>query len=160
LQRDAESADGPLGTYWMLPDGQKGRDLDLISWAFRCGVPRKRPVVGLAAFVTGSRAYGTPTKDSDIDLVALTSEDDATALSNEADKICSSGMGAYQDSDIALRFGRLNLICLTDLKHFQIWKAENELMIADANRLGPLTREQAVVRLRTARRQAGIKGWE
>lgn len=85
------------------------------------------------AFVTGSRVYGTPRPDSDIDLcVTGISELDYHLLRENADDHKGSGDGS-------LVFGRLNLILL-DAAEFEVWReATNELAARK-----PVTREEAV----------------
>ncbi len=109
------------------------------------------------SFVTGSQVYGTPHPDSDIDLVVLVSCEDLGRLTQAAQ--AGSGFGApggtqYEDG-LSLRFGGLNLLCVTQQKHFDIWKQGTESLIA----MKPVTREFAVQFLANLRRQYKIEGW-
>lgn len=95
------------------------------------------------AFITGSYAYGTPTNDSDIDLVVYMRQSTAEKL------VCFAEMadeeGEDEESDMAvlgnsLVFGKLNLICVYDEEEFLLWKkATNHL-----KKIGPVTRQFAI----------------
>jgi Kef-type K+ transport system membrane component KefB len=69
------------------------------------------------SFITGSRAYGTPRPDSDVDLVILTDEDTATAL-----RTLSDGKGA-------VRFGKLNLVVCTTQDEYAVWRLGTTQML-------------------------------
>lgn len=62
------------------------------------------------AFITGSRVYGNTTIESDVDLVVLV----ATAT----DRSMLVDLG-----HIPVRYGKLNLIVLTDQREFDAWLA-------------------------------------
>ena len=82
------------------------------------------------SFITGSRAYGTPMADSDIDLVVRVTSEEFTALNQLAD----SGLGE------SLRFGRLNLIlCTEDDKYAAWWRGTRDLVAEK-----PVSREVAI----------------
>ena len=70
----------------------------------------------LGAFVTGSQAYGTATKDSDIDLVCFVSEETKQQLIELA-------------GGLPIRFGKLNLILETSVGMFAAWKAAKEACV-------------------------------
>jgi predicted nucleotidyltransferase len=111
----------------------------------------------MRSFLTGSRVYGTPRQDSDIDLVVLVSEGDLIALSKLADELkdLESPGGAYYEDGTSLRFGKLNLLCVTEEKHFDVWrKGTEELML-----IAPVTREHACGFLDGLRKRAKISGW-
>lgn len=86
------------------------------------------------AFLTGSRAYGTPRDDSDVDLALKVSEADFTTLQSLATGRNGSGGGW-----ISIYFGRLNLICLKPAE-FDAWKRANDQLIAEK----PVTKERAI----------------
>lgn len=90
------------------------------------------------AFLTGSRVYGTPKPWSDIDLVVRMSEEDLTALMQSG---MASGFHPYPENDSAsLKFGNLNLICVTSDRMFDAWmKGTEELSVK-----GPVTRTEAI----------------
>lgn len=92
----------------------------------------------MTAFVTGSRAYGTPRPDSDVDLVVPI---DAAALRELLDVVnedeVSSGSGYH---GVSLRFGRLNLICVTGPRQLDAWSSGTKALKAKA----PVARDEAV----------------
>lgn len=100
----------------------------------------------MTAVVTGSRAYGDPRPDSDVDLVVLCSEVDIALLRELAD---GQEAGPRHPSggpdDASLRFGRLNLIAVASPKRFEQWRLDTALLRLRAEREGRrLTREEAV----------------
>lgn len=84
------------------------------------------------AFITGSRAYGVPREDSDIDLAVVVSEHEAKLLRS------------LSDSTRKIVFGRLNLILFTNtelgLKQYETWKKVNDAL----KLIAPVTRDVAV----------------
>lgn len=68
------------------------------------------------AHITGSRAYGVPKADSDIDLVVLVSDEDYNKLLDRADSI-----GSKTEHGLSIRFGCLNVIVTTDEKEYHQW---------------------------------------
>lgn len=84
------------------------------------------------AFVTGSRWYGTPREDSDIDLVVVVSPEEAEIL-----------WSLSENPGGSVRFGRLNLIVLTDEDQGDTWDEHRGRMRAHA----PVEREFAVAAL-------------
>ena len=99
------------------------------------------------AFITGSVAYGTPHKDSDIDLVVLIDEKNIKELQCK-DESDLDGYGRWN----SIRFGKLNLICMTNKTHFDLWYQGTMELIAKA----PVTREQAVEHLVKLGKENGI----
>lgn len=106
---------------------------------------------GFQSFVTGSCAYGTPDKKSDIDLVVFISKSDLEKL------VCFENENKYKElleenenendhyglnpfETATLRFGGLNLILVTKVKDFVIWRDGTAELVA----LKPVTREVAV----------------
>lgn len=93
----------------------------------------------MTAFLTGSRAYGTPRPDSDVDLCVLLSHDELEALALQAPQ--SNGEPASGDeNDASLRFGRLNIIAMTDPSRFEAWKEATAELVARK----PVTRDEAI----------------
>lgn len=86
----------------------------------------------MRAFITGSRAYGKPTKTSDIDLVVFTDVPTAVTLAKLAD-------GSPKD-DQPIRYGRLNLVLVTDDKSWAAWFMATECMKNSGERY---TKEEA-----------------
>lgn len=76
----------------------------------------------LKPILTGSHAYGIPNAKSDIDLVVYVNEDDLVKLMNQADNIDAISSGYTDENAKSLRFGNLNLLCVTDEKHYEIWR--------------------------------------
>lgn len=80
----------------------------------------------MTAFLTGSRVYGKPKPDSDIDLVIRCDEATLKALTKLADEVDKRSWGerkpgSCDGTDIvskSLRFGSLNLVICTDDKRF------------------------------------------
>lgn len=94
------------------------------------------------AFITGSHAYGTPTKESDIDLVVLLSDKDydkLTGIVEDTKDASWDGPELGYDST-SLRFGSLNIICLTDNKAYVAWRDGTIQLKKEA----PVTRERAI----------------
>lgn len=96
----------------------------------------------MRAFLTGSRRYGTPREDSDIDVVLLC-EDKSTAqgdwLAAMLWKLSDQGKGSC-------RYGRLNLLTFTNEDNFNKWKAVTENLETQR----PVSREQAIEAFRDA----------
>lgn len=69
------------------------------------------------AFIAGSRAYGTPRKNSDTDLVILVTPETRAKLEelNENDRENEYGYSQ-------IRFGGLNIVALVDQEEFDVWK--------------------------------------
>lgn len=90
------------------------------------------------AYITGSRAYGYPREDSDVDLVVLCSEADCKIIWKQ------NGYGRLQ-------FGIINLVLFnadnpTDLNRYHKWKKAHDSLVARA----PVTKEEAILCFREA----------
>lgn len=96
----------------------------------------------MLAFVTGSRAYGTPRPDSDVDLVILTSADDMKLLC--AVSTCFDD--SYDGSSASLRFGDLNLLVFCDEELFNAWRNTHAELCA----MKPVTRDLAIAAFKRA----------
>ena len=94
--------------------------------------PFRSDTVGV--LLTGSRVYGTPTKESDIDLVVLMSWDAAAALREQADEV-----GEYEGADLCLRFGKLNLLVTSQVQMYNAWVRGTAQLFARR----PVTRDEA-----------------
>lgn len=95
------------------------------------------------AILTGSRRYGTPHADSDIDLVVLVDEKTLTELIEQSDPIIGmeKKMTDYATAGACgLRFGKLNLLVCTKERQFAQW-ALGSAVLAEQK---PVTRETAV----------------
>lgn len=103
------------------------------------------------AFVTGSRAYGVTNSASDLDLVVYVSKEDLALLI----KCCDSyeeryGPGragedhpTFKPESISIRFGDLNLICVTSDEWFEAWQDGTE-ELKEKSTTKPQTRLQAI----------------
>ena len=91
------------------------------------------------AFLVGSRVYGEPREDSDIDLVVRMSPEDAYQLRRLADPI------RQNDPMGVVRYGKLNLVvCETDAL-FEAWvDGFDEVMHEFAKTQNPVTRARAI----------------
>lgn len=92
-------------------------------------------------FITGSRAYGTVTPKSDIDLVL------------RVDPLLAEVLRTLSESDTAIRFGKLNLILCTTDTEYAMWKVGTEKL--KRCNVRP-TREEAVALLGDLRNQLGL----
>lgn len=98
------------------------------------------------AFLTGSRAYGTPRTDSDTDIVMLMSEEDLQGLyqihgpGDDVDEDPSFSTNNGKPTNYSFKIGRANLICMTDPEDFQAWKSATEVLIRNK----PVTRDLAI----------------
>jgi len=83
-----------------------------------------------APFITGSHAYGSPTENSDIDLVVWAVGETRAKLE----------VGGYP-----IRFGRLNLILISDIDQWDIWKIGTEALVKlSKSRKSAVSRDEAV----------------
>ena len=89
-------------------------------------------------FLTGSFAYGDPwfhlQASSDVDLAICVDDETLRILRHAADPDRGSGNHPH-----SLRFGLLNLICLTP-EEFKSWRDANDELVAAR----PRTRDQAI----------------
>lgn len=109
----------------------------------------------MKSFLTGSRVYGVPKSDSDIDLVVLVNEDDIKKLLPMADGADGHGGCEHYEDGVSLRFGKLNLLCVTKERHFELWRrGTNEI-----KEHAPVTRDFAITYLANLRKQNHIDGW-
>ena len=95
------------------------------------------------SFITGSRVYGTPTEDSDIDLVILVSPEDSELLWDNRDEDLKPDVPTEYNRG-TLRYGNLNIIAIEDSeqgrKQFEIWRSVTE----DLKKRAPVTKEEAI----------------
>jgi len=92
----------------------------------------------MASFITGSRAYGKPTLNSDTDLVVRVTPEEANILVLCADQ---DGKPTYEGADtMALRFGNLNLICCMTAESYDQWKRGTTIL----KQLAPVERSLAM----------------
>jgi hypothetical protein len=87
-------------------------------------------------FLTGSREYGVPRDDSDVDLVAYCEITTIHKILKKADDIDDYGNGSA-----ALRFGDLNLILCSDAGQYEAWKNGTDRCRSASS---PVTRDEAI----------------
>lgn len=105
------------------------------------------------ALLTGSRVYGTPTEDSDVDLVVLLPESAVAVLRGLADPWGHPDRDEYiAAGGEPLRFGKLILICCLNPEYYKVWKEGTRRL----KRSAPVSRAFAVSYFRELRRQAGF----
>jgi Nucleotidyltransferase domain len=96
----------------------------------------------MKAFLTGSRAYGTPRIDSDIDLVIFTDVETAGLLQVWGAVENAAPQGSDEGSDEVygpIRFGKLNLIVCTSEEAYRAWVDGT----AELKKRAPCSREEA-----------------
>lgn len=99
------------------------------------------------AFLTGSQVYGTPHEKSDIDLVVLVSPSDLKTLCTLHSDAPAEDYEGVTSS--AIRFGKLNLLCVTTPEDLAVWREGTDELTARK----PVTRPEAV-ELFKAKREA------
>jgi hypothetical protein len=98
------------------------------------------------AFVTGSHAYGVPTRKSDVDLVVFMDDktkDNITLLSDE----CS----------YPIKYGNINIIAPTTQKEYDMWRLGTSILVQrciDQKRRIP--KEEAIATFDALRVQYGL----
>lgn len=108
------------------------------------------------AFLTGSHAFGKPTKRSDVDLVLLISADDVSSLITLATvETTAEYLGSNR---LALRIGNLNLICCMNDEQYNTWKLAHEKACLLAYERGEgISKEEAAELFTSVRKEAGIQ---
>lgn len=104
-------------------------------------------------FLTGSHAYGKPHVKSDTDLVVLLDEETLEVLQDQADPDSQNNGGYAKEDACCLRFGKLNLLCCLNKKHFDAWREGTEELVARQ----PVSRAEAIAFLSALRHKNGIK---
>lgn len=102
------------------------------------------------AFLTGSQIYGSPTENSDIDLVVSMDDENRArlwALVKDSEKKANFNTDADYGGNLNLQFGRLNLIVLKSDIEMANWKVGTVML----ERQGPVSRERAVEVLKALR---------
>lgn len=99
-----------------------------------------------SAIVTGSRRYGTPRPDSDVDLVVLMEDSETLGLlaggADEEPRDYDSRFGW------PFRFGRLNLIVCTRIEQWEAWNEGTRSLVARSAKGETITRDMAVATFR------------
>lgn len=90
----------------------------------------------MTSFLTGSQVYGTPTEESDVDLVVQMTAD-------EMDKLAHFSEGTISFDEYgcgrSFRFGKLNVIAISGDRLFELWKESTEACKA----IKPVTKAEA-----------------
>lgn len=106
-------------------------------------------------FITGSRVYGEPREDSDLDLVVHMPAEVAEEIWGELfpEKPTNYGAGAFS----IFRFGQLNLIATHTQSAFYAWReGTNKCLAQRLTKRKPLTRSEAVTIIRKELDKRGI----
>ena len=117
------------------------------------------------AFITGSRAYGTPRPDSDLDLVVYLPESlEANLLfdmSDDSDGVEVPDLNNMEETVTRLlevipdeygdthtvRFGKLNLVVLRTRTEYDIWRMVKDRLVAKRRKKGIATSREDAVKL-------------
>ncbi len=92
-----------------------------------------------SAFLTGSRAYGVPREDSDVDLVVYMDPSELSPL--------AKALGVSVDDDtkgypsINIKEGKLNLIVVSEPEEYDAWLSVTRKLREKA----PVTRAEAIL---------------
>lgn len=107
------------------------------------------------SFITGSRAYGTPREDSDIDLVIRISEKDALMILDNCDEPPRNALiEHYGLSGLhCIRYGKLNVLMCTSDIYFDAWRMGTHLCA----KKGQLSHDEAVEIFQKVFQEAGLQ---
>lgn len=89
------------------------------------------------AFLTGSHAYGSPSDDSDVDLVVRCDEETRAKL---VELFAPPEVAQYGASVQQFKVGKLNLILCTSDERFRAWSQGTEFL----REVAPVERSKAV----------------
>lgn len=116
------------------------------------------------SFLTGSRVYGQPKGNSDIDMVVRLSRVEAAMLSRLADSSINRegenreyGEGGELPDMMTMRFGGLNIICCLTAGAYKAWK-DGTKQCLDETPPGGLPRKKAVKIFSKLFRERGVCG--
>jgi predicted nucleotidyltransferase len=99
-------------------------------------------------FITGSRVYGTPTKDSDIDIVVYAPDYKERDLLTDLSDNCG----------MPCRFGNLNIIYAFTLKEYAVWLMCRTACLNKVKELDrKLTKEEALEIHERVRKENGLE---
>ena len=98
-----------------------------------------------SGFITGSRAYGQPNAESDVDLVLFVDGLAAFILTQQS-----------ETKEIPVRYGNLNLILCHSEEEYDAWEKFTQDMIEKARTTGvPVSSDEAKEVFRTRRIRCG-----
>jgi hypothetical protein len=114
-----------------VPEGPLG---DPVKTKFKKSQYKKHK--NLYSFLTGSYIYGKPKEDetSDVDLVVFVSQEDCEKLELLSDPLYSKVPG--YECGTSLRFGKLNLIAVTNQADWDLWNSGTAHLKGEAYRSG------------------------
>lgn len=97
----------------------------------------------MKCLLTGSRVYGTPRLDSDVDMVVLIEDPEDYYILAQESEFNTQGAKLRADQSYngrSLRFGKLNIIAvLKDEMVFEAWRKGTDFLKS----IRPVTKEQA-----------------
>ena len=95
-------------------------------------------------FLTGSRAYGTPRPDSDVDIVVLIDDRDGEPDDELFHNLATAGhcdeIKEYCETSACVRFGKLNIIIARCPEQYEAWRKGTE----ECASRKPVTRDEAI----------------
>lgn len=97
------------------------------------------PVPSLPPLLTGSRVYGLPDDDSDIDLVVMVNSYTHDLLARFADQSNEKDPDYDRFGSRSLRYGKLNLICIFNPVEYEVWRKGTKAL----QRQAPVSRAYA-----------------
>lgn len=104
-------------------------------------------------FLTGSRAYGTPRDDSDIDIVIRTDDKALVEALTKANEMDVRPNPFY----FPTRVGPLNIMVCTTDNAYRAWREGTETIKQFAKENGPASREMAIKVLSDCRHRYGVE---
>ena len=105
-------------------------------------------------FFTGSRVYGKPTDESDLDIVMLVSELDREVLKEFGSLNRDHKVG----EDLSVRFGMLNVIIVINEQEYDAWRDATDNLFTMSVESGPVGRDEVVLEIDKQYQAKGI--WE
>lgn len=122
----------------------------------------------MRAYFTGSRVYGNPKPDSDLDLVVLMDHDQFHLFVECSDTSVDTDQYEEKPKSASLKFGKLNVIAVTEEAEFVAWCNGTKKCIdlfferreADLGAATPVSREEAKAIMKQAYDAVGLKKLE
>lgn len=98
-------------------------------------IPPKNP-----AFLTGSRAYGKPTPESDIDIVILITKEALGKIFELGPVTTEDTHYGSAETGVTLRYGNLNLIFVASQAQYNAWKQGTD----ELREVAPVSKDEAI----------------